>query len=387
MDASQILILKVLDRDQIELPNYFVHNGTKLYYYLFIYSNKNTIMDKILKQFGIDKLTEAAKTSNSFTEATSFLGLDTKNVNIKKNVERSIKRLGLSTEHFESVQKLKTAKTRYTKEKLELIVKTCKNYKEILIELDVLPIDNNYKKLKGALYRFNIDCSHLKGQRISTVKVSWTKEVLEPIFKKSLSQKEVLENLGLRSAGGNFGTLQKYIKLYDLDSSHFIKSYEVMRELNFKNKISLDDILVEHSTYDRNHLKNRLYDAGLKTRKCELCEQGEEWNGRHMSLILDHQNGVHDDNRFENLRIVCPNCNATLDTHAGKNIKKKIKPETLKTLSKLDVSISRRKVERPSFDALKSEINLLGFEATGRKYNVSGNAIKKWLRTYEKYGK
>ena len=37
-----------------------------------------------------------------------------------------------------------------------------------------------------------------------------------------------------------------------------------------------------------------------------------------MSLILDHINGVRDDNRLENLRIVCPNCAATLETHCGR---------------------------------------------------------------------
>jgi hypothetical protein len=42
--------------------------------------------------------------------------------------------------------------------------------------------------------------------------------------------------------------------------------------------------------------------------------------GKKMSLILDHINGVYNDNRIENLRIVCPNCNATLPTHCGKNM-------------------------------------------------------------------
>jgi hypothetical protein len=35
-------------------------------------------------------------------------------------------------------------------------------------------------------------------------------------------------------------------------------------------------------------------------------------------------NGVNNDNRIENIRIVCPNCNATLDTHCGKIRVKKI---------------------------------------------------------------
>ena len=64
-----------------------------------------------------------------------------------------------------------------------------------------------------------------------------------------------------------------------------------------------------------------MYKEGLKNKKCELCGQNEEWKGKHMSLILDHINGINDDNKLENLRIVCPNCNATLETHCKGNYK------------------------------------------------------------------
>ncbi len=42
--------------------------------------------------------------------------------------------------------------------------------------------------------------------------------------------------------------------------------------------------------------------------------------------------------------------------------------------------ISRRKVNRPTFEILVDEVNEIGFSATGRKYGVSDKTIKKWLK-------
>jgi transposase-like protein len=46
--------------------------------------------------------------------------------------------------------------------------------------------------------------------------------------------------------------------------------------------------------------------------------------------------------------------------------------------------ISRRKVKRPSYEKLKNDLKSKGYTATGRKYSVSDNTIRKWLKTYEK---
>jgi len=40
-----------------------------------------------------------------------------------------------------------------------------------------------------------------------------------------------------------------------------------------------------------------------------------------MPLILDHINGVNNDNRLENLRFVCSNCDSQLDTYKSRNRK------------------------------------------------------------------
>lgn len=44
---------------------------------------------------------------------------------------------------------------------------------------------------------------------------------------------------------------------------------------------------------------------------------------------------------------------------------------------------SKRKVERPSYETLKSDIENLGYSGTGRKYGVSDNAIRKWMKNYK----
>jgi 5-methylcytosine-specific restriction endonuclease McrA len=38
-------------------------------------------------------------------------------------------------------------------------------------------------------------------------------------------------------------------------------------------------------------------------------------------LELDHINGVSDDHRLENLRLLCPNCHSQTDTYCGRNIR------------------------------------------------------------------
>jgi hypothetical protein len=138
-----------------------------------------------------------------------------------------------------------------------------------------------------------------------------------------------------------------------------------------------------------------------------------------MSLILDHINGDRYDNRLENLQIVCPNCNATLATHCrglNANKEKWIKYDlckcggTKQKKSELCISCHKdklfkireaekerekkekktrketRKVERPAYEVLIKEIKELGYAATGRKYGVSDNGVRKWKKMYEKYG-
>ena len=220
------------------------------------------------------------------------------------------------------------------------------------------------------------------------------------------SMAQALRLLGLRPAGGNHGTLKKLIERGDPSTEHFDPYWALRSRRAPSPAIPLELILVEHSTYHRNHLKRRLYDAGLKARECELCGQGEEWRGRSMALILDHINGVPNDNRFENLQIVCPNCAATLDTHCGRKNRRDRNPRSClwcgatfipkytshrycspdcgeHSKGPREPRPERRKVERPSYEQLMADVASMSFLAIGRKYGVSDNAVRKWIRWYE----
>lgn len=86
-------------------------------------------------------------------------------------------------------------------------------------------------------------------------------------------------------------------------------------------KKSDDEVFVEHSTYARHNLKSRIRKRNMIEYVCAICGMGPEWNGKPMPLILDHINGVHNDNRLDNLRFVCSNCDSQLDTYKSRNCK------------------------------------------------------------------
>lgn len=83
----------------------------------------------------------------------------------------------------------------------------------------------------------------------------------------------------------------------------------------------LSELLVLDRVTQSYGLKKRLFNAGLKKPACEVCGWAQQASDGRIPVELDHMNGNHNDNRIENLRVLCPNCHSLQPTHRGKNKK------------------------------------------------------------------
>lgn len=167
---------------------------------------------------------------------------------------------------------------------------------------------------------------------------------------------------------------------------------------------------------EKNHtktdfLKNKLFVEKIKEKRCELCGI-EKWNNKDAPLELHHIDGDKHNVSFENFQILCPNCHAQTDNYKSKNAKrvirnrenrknrstkkdnrkkkkiyycidcgKELKRGKLRCVSCAE--IAQRRVIRPSYWELLKEIVETSYVAVGRKYGVTDNSIRKWLRYYE----
>lgn len=263
----------------------------------------------------------------------------------------------------------------------------------------------NAATLRRWAERWEIDTSHLP-RRADERRPTYTRDEAATAVAASRSWSETLRRLGFCHSGANWRTLQKRVAEWGINTEHF-DPHAASNEALRKDPVPLEDVLVEGSRYSRWRLKQRLYEAGLKNPLCELCGQGDVWRGKRLGLILDHVNGVRDDNRLDNLRIVCPNCAATLDTHCGRKNRLEVMPRECKRCGALfkpgnprqsycsrycgtrwnRAGVKRpgaRKVRRPGRRQLLDEIERLGYLGVGRLYGVSDNAIRKWAREYER---
>lgn len=234
-------------------------------------------------------------------------------------------------------------------------------------------------------------------------------ERLAEIVSESNSFSDVMRRFGFAVSGNSMKILKERVENDHIDHSHFLShsffASKASKRWWGKNQIPLEQILVKNSTYSRHSLKKRLIEEGLLENRCadpncpanSTLDLDGTWNGKPLVLVLDHINGVRDDNRISNLQLLCPNCNSQTDTFCTRGLKqcqycidcgievtkrskRCRKCEAGRPRRRAGVHNASRKVKnRPTKTVLRQQVKTLGYCGTGRLYGVTDNAIRKWL--------
>ena len=124
-----------------------------------------------------------------------------------------------------------------------------------------------------------------------------------------------------RYLGVNFKTLKaRAIKLNCYRPNQF--QVGVSDRKGGTEKKDIEDILSgKYPKYPTTKLRIRLIKEGYKIHQCEKCKLSE-WNGKSISLELNHKDGNKHNHKLDNLEILCPNCHAQTPTYRGKNTRK-----------------------------------------------------------------
>ena len=217
-----------------------------------------------------------------------------------------------------------------------------------------------------------------------------SKKELETAIEGSHSTKEVLKSLGYNASTDNYRQIKKISARYKIVLPKYKRKFQ-------NTTLTFDEIFRENSPYSaRQNMRKMLVSMGILLDQCDECKIGTEWNNKKLTLQVDHINGVGDDNRIENLRLLCPNCHSQTDTFCGK--KKPVDSLKYKNLCSCGeykhfksshcrscaqhvykTSVPPERAIWPTDEELIRKIKESNFRQVGKSLGVSDVAIRKRL--------
>jgi hypothetical protein len=217
--------------------------------------------------------------------------------------------------------------TKYTREALEPVVKASRSFSEVMRKLGLPPNGGNFRHISGRIRQAHLDTSHFAYGRSEDWAQAIPESTLTELVSTSRSVAQVLERLNMPVEGRPHAVMKRHLANLGIDTSHFrgqgwcrgdsaATNESIARGIK-KRSFSDDEVFVENSPlHSGSAVRRRLLARGWPYH-CVWCGL-VEWRGGRLVLHLDHINGIHNDNRFENLRLLCPNCHSQTDTYCNK---------------------------------------------------------------------
>lgn len=200
------------------------------------------------------------------------------------------------------------------------------------------------------------------------------------------SVSEIIRSFGYHCNGNHFRTVKRYADEYGILLPK-VDGNTKLASARAKTYRSLDDYLSGRFPIQTTKLKSKLYAAKIKAPSCEVCGQGEVWNGLPLTLHLDHIDGNRANNALDNLRILCPHCHSQTNTFAGRKLRKtnpvKLREKGLRSIRlHKQAAVRKTKIEWPSPETVAQMVKSSSYLVTGKTLGVSDNAVRKYLRKW-----
>lgn len=145
-----------------------------------------------------------------------------------------------------------------------------------------------------------------------------TDEQFVSLIKNSTNISEVLFKLNYTIKGNSWAYSLVRRRMDELNLK--IQDFKGKSAIKAESERIIDPnkLMSSNSKHTRTVLRRYVINNNLIPYRCAICGC-VEWQGRTLSLELDHINGVNNDNRLENLRFLCPNCHSQTTTYGSRN--------------------------------------------------------------------